>query len=121
MGPGPSAALSSDSMATILDLFPFLGYNVLVAQIPCLTEDGSNWATFATHFWEAMEAAHYWGYYDSTTACPTPIVVNKLTDNEKKAIAAWDRKDTVASAHLIWCLPDLTALEVSEFNTAVEC
>jgi hypothetical protein len=107
-------------MATTSVFYPFSGYDASMALIPRLEDDGSNWSLFSVRFREAMQATRRWGYYDSTTARPVPVVVSKPTDDEKKAIAAWDHEDAIAGAYLIACLPDHTALEVSDLGTVEE-
>jgi len=51
-----------------------MSFPVLPPTVPHLKEDGSNWAAFATHFREAMQATHCWGYFDGTNICPVPKV-----------------------------------------------
>jgi hypothetical protein len=47
-------------------------------------------------FQEAVEASDKWGHFDGSTVQPTPADPTKVTDDEKKVIAEWDRDDKVA-------------------------
>ena len=68
----------------------------LPTSVPCLKPNGSNWAIFSMRFQEAMEANQKWGHFDGSTACPVPADPSKPTDDEKKAMAAWDLDETVS-------------------------
>jgi len=90
----------------------------LPSNIPHLEADGSNWAIFTMHFWEAMQATWCWPHFDSTFTCPSPKDPNKVTDDEKKEIKKWDHEDTAAQYLLLQRLPNSIAVRLYTYITA---
>jgi len=79
---------------------------VLPTTVPSLKEDGSNWATFAMHFQEAMQATHHWGHFDGMNTCPVPKDAAHPTNVESETIKEWNHKDIVVQGLLSPRLPD---------------
>ena len=92
----------------------------LTVNIPRLDSEGANWAIFAMRFKGAMIAARRWGYFDGSKKRPVPADQNKPTDAEEEAMERWDGEDQIAGYLLIQRLPDLTAMEASQLDTAKE-
>ena len=82
-----------------------MSFPALLATIPPLQDDASNWAIFTTHFREAMQAMHRWGHFDGTAMCPIPKDAAHPTNTENQAIKEWEREDAAARYHLFRNLP----------------
>jgi len=95
-----------------------MSFPVLPDTVPFLNEDGSNWATFATRFREAMQATHHWGHFNGTNTCPVPKDAAHPTNAESKAIKVWKRKDVVIRGLLSPRLPDWIFLRLIDHKTA---
>jgi hypothetical protein len=65
----------------------------LLSTVPKLDSSGTNWAIFVFRFQDAVEAKGYWGHFDGTVARPTAVDASDLTDEEKAAIAQWDKNE----------------------------
>jgi len=95
-----------------------MSFPTLPATVPHLKEDGSNWATFATHFREAMQATHHWGYLDGTIMCPVPKDNAHPTTAEHQAIKEWGHGNGLARGLLSTRLADKTLLRICHHKTA---
>ena len=93
----------------------------LPTSVPRLKPNGSNWAIFSMRFQEAMEANQKWGHFDGSTARPVPADPSKPTDDEKKAMAAWDLDETVSCYMLSQRLPDSTAVCLKAITSVKDC
>jgi len=82
-----------------------MSFPALLATIPPLQDDASNWAIFTTRFREAMQAMHRWGHFDGTAMCPIPKDAAHPTNTENQAIKEWEREDAAARYHLFRNLP----------------
>jgi len=91
---------------------------VLPTTVPSLKEDGSNWATFAMRFQEAMQATHHWGHFDGTNTCPVPKDAAHPTNAESETIKEWNREDVVVRGLLSPRLPDWIFLRLIDHKTA---
>jgi hypothetical protein len=78
--------------------------------VPKLNTSGTNWAIFVFRFQDAVEAKGYWGHFDGTDIRPTAAVADQPTDDEKKAIAQWDKDERSAKSLLTQKLPDSTVV-----------
>ena len=67
-----------------------------------------------------MQASCQWGYFDGTNACLEPKVDGKPTDDEQEKMEKWDHDDLITHYLLSQHLPDTTAIQVGNFNTAKE-
>ena len=95
-----------------------MSFPVLPDTVPFLNEDGSNWATFAARFQEAMLAMHCWGHFDGTQACPTPKDAANPTIAERQATKEWQRENGAAWGLLSPRLTDGTLLRICAHKTA---
>ena len=68
----------------------------LLTTIPSLHDDASNWAIFAMHFQEAMEAMNRWGHFDGSTMHPVLKGTTHPTTTEVQAIKEWEQEDHAA-------------------------
>ena len=89
----------------------------LPTSVPRLEPNGSNWAIFSMRFQEAMEANQKWGHFDGSTAHPVPADPSKPTDDEKKAMAAWDLDETISHYMLSQQLPNSTAVHLKAITS----
>ena len=101
--PGP---LESTVIAATCPYNIAMSFLVLPDSVPFLEEDGSNWATFATRFREAMLAMNRWGRFDGTAACPTPKNAACPTSVERQAMKEWKCEEGMARGLLSPRLPD---------------
>jgi hypothetical protein len=90
----------------------------LLANIPWLDPNGTNWAIFKTHFQEAMKVTCQWNYFIGAKPCPKPKVTDKPTDAESGAIEKWEHKDAVASYLLSQHLLNITIICLTNCLTA---
>jgi len=67
-----------------------------------------------------MQASCQWGYFNGTNARPEPKVDGKPTDDEREKMEKWDHDDLIARYLLSQCLPNMTAIQVGNFNIAKE-
>ena len=95
-----------------------MSFPVLPATVPCLKENGSNWAIFAMRFREAMVIMHRWGHFDGTNTRPVPKDAAHPTNAESEVIKEWEREDAIAQWLLSQKLPDSTVLYLDEYPTA---
>jgi len=65
----------------------------LLANVPPLHDDASNWAIFTMHFQEAMEAMNRWGHFDGSTTRPVLKDTTHPTNTEVQAIKEWEQED----------------------------
>jgi len=91
---------------------------VLPITVPSLKEDGSNWATFATCFQEAMQATHHWGHFYGTNTCPVPKDAAHPMNVESETIKEWNCKDVVVQGLLSPRLPDWIFIQLVDHKTA---
>src|ERR1700735_932353 len=84
----------------------------LPTSVPRLKPTGSNWAIFSMRFQEAMKANQKWGHFSGSVTCPVPVDTQKPTDDEKKAMSAWDLDETISRYMLSQRLPDSTAVRL---------
>jgi hypothetical protein len=121
MGPAQANTTTSSSSSSAIPMStPTSTIKQLLANIPHLEPNGSNWAIFQMRFCEAMLASCHWGYFDGTIQRPAPSTSGKPTDDEKTAMAKWDHEDLLAHYLLSQHLPDTTAIRLSNVNTAKE-
>ena len=89
----------------------------LPTSVPRLEPTGSNWAIFSMRFQEAMEANQKWGHFSGSVTCPVPVDTQKPTDDEKKAMSAWDLDETISRYMLSQRLPDSTAVRLKAITS----
>jgi len=95
-----------------------MSFPVLPDTIPCLKEEASNWATFAVHFRETMQAIHHWGHFDGTNTCPVPKDAAHPTNTESEAIKEWKREDVMVQGLLSLRLPDRIFIQLIDHKMA---
>lgn len=95
-----------------------MSFPELSATVPCLKEDGSNWAIFSIRFRKAMVAINRWGYFDGTNTCPVQKDAAHPTNAKSEAIKRWEHEDAVAQWLLFQRLPDSAVLCLDEYPTA---
>jgi len=92
----------------------------LSADVPHLDLEGTNWATFAFRFRQAMTLAGRWGYLDGSDARPVPKDPDNPTDTEKLEGRQWVRDDTIAQCLLSQRLLDELAMDMEKYPTVKE-
>ena len=95
-----------------------MSFPELSATVPCLKEDGSNWAIFSIRFRKAMVAINRWGYFDGTNTCPVQKDAAHPTNAKCEAIERWEHEDAVAQWLLFHRLPNSAVLCLDEYPTA---
>jgi len=92
----------------------------LSTDVPHLDSEGTNWATFAFRFRQAMTLAGRWGYLDGSDARPIPKDPDNPTDTEKSEGRQWVCNDTIAQCLLSQWLPDKLAMDMEKYPTVKE-
>jgi hypothetical protein len=81
----PLAAMSTTSTSNSTPE-PSTTIDKLLANIPCLELNGSNWAIFQMRFHDVMKVTHCWAYFTGLKSCPESEDPKDVTKEEKKAI-----------------------------------
>ncbi|KAF8478155.1 hypothetical protein DFH94DRAFT_604169, partial [Russula ochroleuca] len=68
----------------------------LLANIPRLEPDGTNWTVFSMRFCLAMQATRRWGYFDGTMPRSTFKDPSAPTRTEIEALERWEHEDLIA-------------------------
>ena len=92
----------------------------LPSSIPKLDSASLNWAIFSLHFQDAVEAKGYWGYFDGSTPCPTPITVaaedqTMMIDNSP--VEQWNKEERLAKSLLTQKIPDSALMKICNKKT----
>lgn len=90
----------------------------LLANIPRLEPDGTNWTAFSMRFCQTMQATRRWGYFDGTMLRPNFKDPSEPAEAEIEALERWEHEDLIACYLLSQCLPDMTVLRLSQYQTA---
>jgi len=117
-GPCPSPIGRPTVTAAICHTTFAMSLPALLTAIPPLQDDTSNWAIFAMHFQEAMEAMHRWGYFNRTNTCPVPKDAAHPTNAESEAIKEWKHEDVMVQGLLSLRLPDRIFIRLITHKTA---
>jgi hypothetical protein len=67
-----------------------------------------------------MITSKHWGYFNGSKKHPVPDNEQHPMDMEIRAAECWESEDQVAHYLLTQQIPDLTAMEASQYNTAKE-
>src|SRR6267154_6703800 len=92
----------------------------LLANIPHLEHNGTNWAIFKMCFSNAMKVMHQWAYFTGLNLYPEPVDVAKPSREEATTIVQWEYEDSVASYFLSQRLPDITEMQLAHCTTTQE-
>ena len=117
--------------------------DTLPSNIPKLDASGINWAIFAVHFQDAVEAKGFWGHFDGTKTrpvavapaakpiavpiegedAPAHVVDEPALTAEALALAQkqWDKDELSAKSLLTQKIPDSTLMRVHTKKTVREC